>query len=504
MSEPMDEAWCPKLAPKQLEILNIQNGYTGPIPLAVLASGPRLTGKTTGIEHLICKHLYETKGAHFAVVTQTTKNATVGGVWEDLVGSTGVVNEWIDAGIFEYTTVNSGGQTGWKTDSITKSNYFTIRNIHGGHSRLTLMSLDQDKEVGPKFKSTRFSGIWFSELSNFKIREVFNISYLQLRMIHLHPWEHLWIGDTNPDEDGEDSWIYKLWWGERLDKNHSMPEFRDMLRLIEVFPEDNPYVTKAQLKMVAALYADDPQGYARNVLGQWVKGTKKRKKHFADLYIPEVHVVGQTDEDAIKISPNTTDMIGTWDLGNSINSSAHLLEKRIISNLDYWYVHDEVVAVDDQISTEQFTQFVLAKIDSIEQFYEKKFGWRHWSDDSSLTVFRAASGSFDYQIVMAASGGRIVLQAVNKPHESVAARVRLLRQLLRERRIFIAKRCHHTQQMLLECAKGTQESKFVAENEFKHAFDSLTYGIYMESLERLLFGDSTVETVKRESRLVSI
>ena len=126
VTEPIEEAWCPPLAPKQLQILNIQTGYRGPLPLALLASGPRLTGKTTGIEHLVCKHMYETNGAHFAVFTQTTKNATAGGVWEDLIGENGVVNQWIEAGIFEYTTINSGGQPGWKTDSITKANYFTI------------------------------------------------------------------------------------------------------------------------------------------------------------------------------------------------------------------------------------------------------------------------------------------------------------------------------------------------------------------------------------------
>ena len=104
--------------------------------------------------------------------------------------------------------------------------------------------------------------------------------------------------------------------------------------------------------------------------------------------------------------------------------------------------------------------------------------------------------------IEAASGGRIELQMVVKPKYSVRARVRMLRFLLKQGRIFVAKRCVRTIAMLYNCSKGSTESTYVLENEHKHPFDSLTYPIYMEALKdpdpEFYIGGSRPQAVNRE------
>lgn len=506
--------WTPRMFPKQFDVFNC--AITAPpedaltITPAVLLSGGRLTGKTIAIVHRIMRHLWEVPGARVAVFTKTMKVAKDGGVWIDLLDG---VEEWTNAGMvgkhghpFAYTSRDSSKKPGPKIDSQTRTISFKVRNWHGGESELKLFSLEHDHEVEAKVKGTRFSMMWFSELSNFGDRRVFDVSTLQLRMKHLKPWQHMWIADTNPHEDGEDHWIFKVWYKDRIKTEAVLTEeiekrgitgdkvakelrnklaYRDSLRLIEILLDDNTFLDEGQRVKLISLYEDDPGEYARNVEGKWVKGHGNIGCHFADVFIPNFHVVGSSDPnvgDAIDLLPSTFELIGGWDLGTSINHSAHILEQRFIDNICYWMVHDEIVSIGERISTTDFTLEYMDKMTSFEERYGRAFHWRFWSDDSSDVWRSAGEGGTDAMEVETVSRGRIMLEPVRKPQYSVRARVKFLRQLLFHRRIFVAARCVRTIEMLLHCSKGSSETEYVAKNQYKHVFDSLTYPIYMEAL----------------------
>jgi phage terminase large subunit len=472
--------WIPRLAPKQVDLFNC-------FDRAVLVSGPRKTGKTIAIGHRICRHLWETPGARVAIFSKTIKNATDGGIWDDLIKI--IVPEWIDSNIgFEYTTHDSKGIPGPRSDTKTKTLYFKVKNHFGGESELKLFSLDYDKDVEAKVKGTRFSMMWFSELSLFEDKNVFKVSLLQLRMTHLRRDQHMWIADTNPSDQGEDSWIYEYWYRNRMKKwdKDKDQKFWNQLALHEIFLPDNPFNTDDDVDELEALYADDPDGYERNVQGKWVKSGSSKGKHFSGVFNEYTHVIGGGDDgDAIDISPNTIDLFTGWDIGD-VNHSAHILEKLLVNDKPLWLVHDEQVVIGDHVSTTDFTLEFLDKMDKLQEYYKKDFLWRHWSDDSAINAYRASSGSYDYLDVLAASQNRIMLEAAIKPDGSVRTRVKLLRQLLRENRIFVAARCKATIRMLKECKKGSAENKFVEHNEHKHPFDSLTYPLLMESIEDLV------------------
>lgn len=529
--------WRPKMFAKQFDVFNvgIAPPPEGEIDLTpcVLVCGPRMTGKTIAIVNRILRHLWETPSARAAVFSKTIKVAKDGGIWDDILDG---MREWIAAGmkgkngqVFEYTSKDAKGNLGPRLDSQTRTISFKIRNWHGGESELKLFSLDHDKDVEAKVKSTRFSLMWFSELSLFGDRQVFTVSRKQLRMKHLKPSQHLWIADTNPHEDGEDHWIYQQWYVDRLreegsfrDELNRLPAtrrpkdeefekliqkkiaYRRALHLIEIFLDDNTFLDEGQRLALEEEESIDPGQYARNVEGRWVKGHGNIGKHFADVFFEQLHVVGSDDQnvgDAIDVIATTNELITSWDTGG-INHSAHLLERRIIQERAFWMVHDEHVIIGEQISTSEFALDMLKKMDGMEAFYRRMFHWTHWSDNSADVWRPSGDGTTDAMEIEAATGGRIQLQMVIKPKYSVRARVRMLRFLLKQNRIFIAKRCVHTIAMLWHCSRGKAENEYVLENQYKHPFDSLTYAIYMEALRdpdpEFYLGGQRPQSVRRD------
>jgi phage terminase large subunit len=209
----MPDYWIPnfkagdKTHLKQVEIFNCYKRY-------MLVCGSRRSGKTIAVLHRVMRHLWETPGARVALVTKTNKVGKEGGVWADLIEMT--VPEWINSNMvginglpLEYVSENRG-IPGPRMDSATRTSSFRIRNYYSGESELIHLSLDNVAEVEAKFKGTRYSMIWFSELSEFDSLNVFTSTIQQLR---IGLWEHQqFIADTNPAVEGEDSWIYQLWY----------------------------------------------------------------------------------------------------------------------------------------------------------------------------------------------------------------------------------------------------------------------------------------------------
>lgn len=499
-----------KLFPKQFDVFNLS---IAPPPVGalditprVLVSGGRMTGKTIAIVHRIMRHLWETPGARAAIFSRTIKVAKDGGIWEDIMDA---AREWCAAGLtdpqtgamFEFTTQNSSGEPGPRIDSQTRTLLFKVRNRFGGESELKLFSLDHDDEVEAKVKSTRFSLIWFSELNLYQDPKVMKVSYLQLRMKHLKPWQHLWIGDTNPHEDGEDHWIYKTWWTQRLqdekDVRAEMKKdgvfeskleetlkdkmaFRRSLKLIEIFLDDNIFLEHGHKVALMEQYNGDTGEFARNVNGQWVKGHGRLGAHFANYFFDNQHIVGGNFEgDSIDLPPATTDLICGWDIGD-VNHSWHAIESREIDGVMCWCIHEEHVIIGQELTVSEFTMEVMEKMEGLQSLHARTLPWRtHWSDSSSLDVWKSSgSGGSQSVEVETTSQGRIRLLPALK--HSVKSRVRLLQYLLRKNRLFVAHRCERTIQMFRCCCRGSSDGEYVMNNEHKHPFDSLTYAIYME------------------------
>jgi len=500
MSEP--EYWTPNLYPRQMEVFNaglddVASVLHPNFPTMLLVSGARETGKSIAVMHRICRHLFDTAGARVAMFSKTIKNLTDGGVFQDL--TTFIMDEWRQADIgFDFTTKDSNGIPGPKTDSKTRTIYFRVSNRFGGESELKLFSLDHDFEVAQKLKETRFSLIWFVQLSNFFDPSILRCSVEALRMVHMHKWQHLFIADTNPSEEGEDSWIYKMWFNrrkeylEKVSAGKTSSEFGKSLELVEFWIDDNLGLTSEAIAAKREMYSDDPGQQAREVDNKWIKGHGTQGKHFADVFVRKHHVIGgeEGEGDQIELSRNTEMLFTGWDLGSGTNHAAHILERRFVQvgskELSVWSVIDELVSIRERMKIEEFTIAFHEIMKRLEERYHKKFEWVHYSDDSAVNAPRASGAGYDALEVALASKGEIELIGVPKPDGSVKNRVKIARRLLKNRRLFISSRCELTIKMFEDLKKGTTIREYVANNEDKHPFDSLTYPILMESADELL------------------
>ena len=504
--------WYPEMFQKQVDVFNSQDR-------ALLVVGPRLSGKTMAVCQRICRHLWETPDARVIMFAKTMKSSKNAGTWDLLI--TRVIPEWVKANIgFRFTTENKGVY-GPKTDGITRTPHFKVTNMHGGESEMLLFSLDNDDDVEAKIKNLACSMIFFSELDNFGDRRVLMVGMGALRMSHLTYDDQMWIADCNPSEDGEQSWIYKLFYLERgmsydqhcqYQKEQDLPVFTpeefkgffDQLNVIEILPRDNTFIDPRSLLEVKVNCGSDQGMYARLVEGKWVWGGGDKSRHFRSNFKEHIHVVGnaesQFEEDWEVAIPHPTsfDLITGFDIGET-NHAAAVMDSKIVQIPDprdlkksierkCFVVLTELVSIGKEISIDEFTLGFMDEIAEIEQMTGRKYDLseRSYSDKSSFEKYSASGDTFPYLQVQAASGGRLFLQGVDKAAGSVRIRVQLLKMLLATKRFKVSANCKFTIRMLKDLRKGTGRLDFIpAGDENKHIFDAITYALLMECYDEL-------------------
>lgn len=482
-----DKPWAPDLFPKQFDVVNDRHRR-------LLVCGPRKTGKSIAICHKIFHHLWNTNGAVVGLFTTSYKVATDGGSWTDLIKYAYPQWEGLEAGdspgddpsaYFHYTTFIRGDEDGGpKLDAKSRTPFFRIQNRFGGESECRLFSVDNENEIEAKTKQLRFSGVWVIELSTFKTRKIMEMTVLCLRAHGVPLEDQFWIADTNPAEEGREHWSYKVFYVNRVDPAYPDKQFQSMTGLIEIFLDDNTKLNAIERSELENLYRNSHDEYQRFVLGIWPDGPVKRREVFADLLTPVHFPAGPID------IPRTTETLITgWDMG-SINSAFIILCRHVEQGISFWLVLAEIVLIDFEITTADFTLQCLDKIIAINEFYKSHwplfpgFLWRHWSDNSSTAFWKPQIGAVDAAIVYDASKHQIELQGVSKPDGSVEEDTKMLRTLLREGRLFVGDNCPHTREMLQKIKRGSR-GQVDATDKLKHVFDALRYPIRAEWVDDL-------------------
>lgn len=480
-----DGYWVPDLNPKQWEGFNCRKRY-------LLFSGPKLSGKTFLCLNKIVRHLWEINGARFAMFAKTVKSAREGGSYQTLTDE--ILPQWFSANLTSPKGARCEYIKAPWCDNATRTHKFRLRNYWNTMSEFYLFSLEHDHEIEQKVKNLAFSGFYFIELSNFEKRDVFNFTKPQLRMTPRIPYAlHQWMADTNPAEDGEESWIYKLFYEKdppeegkdrpKMEEGEDDSDYRDQLHVIEFAIDDNPRLEKEQVTDLKQSYMSDPDLYDRYILGKWKAAS--RKGIFADVFLPATHVHGEAagsneaNWQIIVPARSTWELISGWDLGDT-NHSAHIGAKRLAGGNTCYDIIDEIVAIKEKVSIADFTDAFVERMDYWERFMRSEYNtdkilWRHWSDASSFT-YKSAPGGSEERIVTAHSHGRINLLAVAKPRGSVRARAGLVRRLLFEGRLYFSAQLFFTLKMLRNLRRTANSLNFIdTHNPLKHPFDSLSY-----------------------------
>lgn len=476
--------WKPPICAKQMELLGRQDRY-------LLVNGPRQSGKSVAALHMLCWRAWRFESLT-SVVTNTTTSGVDGGVWDLLVNT--IIPQWIEADFgFEWV------RRPYKQAS-TQKHKCSIRNMWGTISVFELDSLDKEADAEKKFKGRNFQTIFVSELSNFKLRSSLD-SWIQC--LRLPPGakgmtdkDLQLISDTNPSDEGEDSWIYQIWYvlkNSELPPGHPEIPMQKDLGLMEFQIADNPYLTQPQLDRLYAQYSYDANLKARYLDGLWVKANASGL--FASVYKPLIHCVGSlpsaADPTPEMLVPETNcSLLATgWDPGNR-NLACAIVEpwyqdieapneptgwkKRIC-----FKILDEVVLIKEMPRIEDFTQAVLDKMDFWQTQVGYQVRWEHYSDKSAWT-WSSKADRLEHQIIFDASGGRIELIRFDNVPGTVAPRVRLFKRLLFEERLLINNaRCPRVCEMFSSIRAGAAgEQSIELGSEYKHVLDALSYVIF--------------------------
>lgn len=504
------------MSPKQKLLFDTFSRY-------VLVTGPRRSGKSLGCAIKVVRHAYDVKGARVCIISKNIKLAKEGGPWSDLVDI--VIPEWIEAGILKMVTPP-------KLDAQTRSLYCEISNRYGGVTRIYLASLEFDDDAERLMKSRRFSLIWICEATNFKKRSLFDTAIQSLRIPGLAYEQHQIMLDCNPPDDGQNNWIWKLFWGERLAESppeqhkteaqrESYRKFQQALCVIEIFIPDNPWLSQSEIDELYAQYSYDPDILARYFYGLWVTSTSEG--FFSHQFKAPIHVLGnvlkpnRNDWEVILIPETTTQMFEGWDLGdkNSVTMFACKEEAKDKRGMSTYSFTDEVVVENDSVALEDYVEAVLKIRIKWETFIGRPIDWIAWSDTSSWQKKLSAEHheaalieeiSKRYVISNGLSTSLIIkIQPVPKYKGSVKDGIKLMKRLLFENRMFISANCVNFIQMLRsfkpERARGTGIER-VPDNYLTHRFDAGRYLLTAEEPIELAVNRTRVG--KSPSRIVTM
>lgn len=483
---PSGSFWVPEMSPKGVSIYNNQMRF-------LLVAGPRRSGKTIGVCDRVWRHCWDVDRARVGVWVKFAKLAMDGGCWTDL--NIRLEDQWL-ASNMGMKLIKAGHEP------ISRQPFLDVSNRYGTKSRVSLNSLDFDANAETLMRGKKYSMVWMNEFSNFKTRKVFDTAIECLRVGPNSSRQ--FIADTNPDEEGEDSWIWKLWWGERLADQHPDPAFRDQLDVIEVMIEDNPFLTTEERTLLEAQYRHDPDLYNRYILGRWTRATTDSV--FSDVFRHELHIIGDCSHrdtgewDLMLPQDDCTDLVTGWDLG-SVNFSISFMEPATIDGMPTFKLLDEVVWIKKKVGLEDLVEAVLEKMAFWERQVGKPIMWRHWSDKQALDTHRPIGDTYDAAYVYKYSGGQIDLKAAPKFPDAVRMRVVLLRRLLFGGRVLVGANCPAHISMLKGLRKGTTALSVIDRlSVHKHPFDSFTYALQSEL--PLEFMDTFVPTSQSKGRVV--
>jgi hypothetical protein len=472
--------WYPKISQKQMDLLRLCRRRDGRRKV-ILVSGPRFASKTIACLHACVDHAWNVRNAVVCLLVPTITAGTDSGVWTLLTER--IIPEWIEAGFgLDWAPNGTPRQHG-----VTKKFYCLITNKYGGTSRFEVNSLKDERDVENDFKNRYFSMVYWSELSNYKRRHTFSTLLQSVRVPGLPEDDHIMLCDTNPADEGTESWIYKLWY----QKENEPEEFRKTLHLMEFTLDDNPFLTPARKAEIMESFKYDPVLYARMALGKWV--AVSTDSLFGDVFRPTLHVVGygepqhpQFDKTVLIPEKNTDRILVGWDFGWT-NPAAVFVEPFYPDPNDpdraSFKCFDEIVMTKTQISVREFTRLVLERMQWWEDVCKRKFNWQHWSDRSAFSQFEPIAERFQCDEVLACSGGKIALLNAEQGPGSVASRIRLIRALLNQNRLFFS--AHKTPELIKAIRNlrpGKTPYSFSGPSVHRHPFDAMSYPIWRECM----------------------
>lgn len=479
--------WELDISPKQRELMRLCREKNG-LRKYILAAGARWSSKSIGALHAVVDHAWNTKNAAVSLLCTTITAGADQGIWTLLTEV--IIPMWIEGDFgLEWAEKGTPRQHG-----VTKKFYCIIKNKWGGNSRMQLDSLKDERDVEASFKNRYLTMIYWSEVSIFKQVKTYQTLIQALRGLGTPQDEFVLLCDTNPSEEGTDSWIYKEWYEFRLADPLTLSEDerprQAYLKLLEFLPDDNPYLTEDFKRQKRAEFAADPDLFARYWLGQWKKSSVDAL--FIGQFKRAIHVIETNDEGMCVPQDDCEEACIGWDIGRA-NHGVEFAEKCYgkvegtnSTETSVFKFFDEVVIIGGETSVWDLTVLVVERMLIWEAYLGRKVNWSHHSDRSSLDQREPISNRFPADEVYAASEGTIVLVGVENTRNSVGPSIRLWRKMLFQRRLlFSGELCPKLVEVQTSLRRGKLPDTIHDQSPHKHPFDAGRYIIMRECWDEL-------------------
>lgn len=501
MSQDLEDGWTPKLNPTQQKIFHETAMYT-------LAFGERASGKTIGALHKLVRHCYDNGNALAIIIVGVKRQAEEGGAWDKLLRA--VLPLWAAGlgyaeGFYDERKNPYALFTAPKTNTA-KDIFIWIRNMHGGFSRVLLLSMPVEGFVADRVKGMEPSFVLVDEAQTLETDTYFSAVVQQIgrpRNPEIEFQQIIYC--CNPA--GKRHWLYKRFWdiGVNAETGEMMPQYA---RYHVPIQENRHNISDAYWNNVMEAVKGDEVEEARMLRGEWIdrpSGVAIFKPWLRPLY----HFRG----DAIRnqgLMPHLGSEKMRWPIfigydPGPANFSVHFLQFVQTSERPLWLVFDELNFVGQYMPTQKVVPLVLERMEFWNAWAKAKgmagdFLYVHVGDEAAFSQ-KKADGSFeakdiqDFSRASATEPPRIRMRACPKGKNSQPYRVRMMCTLLGQDSILVSELCPKTKEMLLNLESEKPKKDEYDPNEglrpkaspYRHSFDSLTYPmVYASALSRFV------------------
>lgn len=464
------KGWIPSLGKTQMKIFHCPSPY-------VLAYGERATGKTHGLLHKLNRHCYENPNALALVLVGVRSQALIGGAWEKL--QLDILPEWKEGLNLEVTEERMNEM---------RMRFFYMQNMHGGWSKVVLMSIPWGAQLKDRIKGIEPSFVLVDELTTLQNPDYFNVIVQQLGRRKGITGVQQYTAACNPD--GPRHWVYKRFFETPLLANPVTGKVagvwdNDYAVFHVPITENEKNLDPKYFNRVMEAVRDDPIEEARMIRGEWVDrpvGTAIFKDHYKEEFFTAKPII---PNDRFPI------VIG-YDLGTA-NNAIIFMQMIPFRKENLWTIFDEMVYTDRRLDFQMtLIPHLMTRMNWWQTQTGKTFHWMHISDNSAFNQFRSSGGSFDVLVVERASLAMkrtfpnlptIRMEPAPKFKGSVEIRVRMMMQLMSRDLVRISPRCTKIKDMLIclesEKYKGEVYNPSLPfsprRSKHLHPFDAMTY-----------------------------
>lgn len=476
LQEVVEEYWSPTLGPTQQDIFDSEARF-------ILAYGERYSGKTFGILHKLVKHAWNNHAAHVLIIVGVRRQATAGGAWEKLTRD--ILPDW-EANL-EGFAYNDQRMTSEK-DIILE-----MANRHGTKSIFHLISIPHGAKLADRIKGVEVTAVFVDELEGIGGEEYFTAIIQQIgRRVDVPISEQFYAAATNPG--GPSGWVYKTFFDGAKNADGS-PDTKFFVAHVPISENPEPRAQAYYRDFVMPAVKNDPIAYARMVEGKWVD-RPSGEAIFGGYFISEFHVRGSLLENTILRPAVARPITIGYDLGD-VNSCMSFLQDRFTKEKTLWLGIDEMVFTDKQIAFEKLVPLLLDKMNYWCELEQHSFNFEHISDRSAFDRYRAASGSYDHQQIEKLSRSFLLkapdrwpwlkvpirMKECPKPAGSVAARIKVVRELLQNEQLFLsAPKCQKLIDALRFLESKKDDPMMPVRSHHLHVYDAMSYALYFDAL----------------------